>query len=56
MAGVFGMLLLAATLVVASYVQVEVGAGVVGWLVPGVLASSALYMAIRFLRFALRGN
>ncbi len=56
MAGVFGMLLLAATLVAASYIQVEAGAGVVGWLVPGILATCALYMAIRFLRFALRKN
>jgi hypothetical protein len=56
MAGVFGMLLLAATLVAVSYIQVGTGSGVVGWLVPGALAASALYMAIRFLRFALRKN
>jgi len=53
-AGIFGMVLLAATLVAASYIQVGVGTGIVGWLVPGVLAASALYMAVRFLRFALR--
>ena len=53
MAGIFGVLLLVATFVATSYVQVG---RIVGWLVPGALAASALYMAIRFLRFALRKN
>jgi len=53
-AGVLGMLLLAATLVAASYIDVGRGSGVVGWAVPGVLALSALYMAVKLLRFAFR--
>ncbi len=48
------MLLLAATLVAASYIDVGRGSGVVGWAVPGVLALSALYMAVKLLRFAFR--
>jgi hypothetical protein len=54
LSGIFGILLLGATLVAASYIDVGRGSGIVGWLVPGVLAASALYMAVKFLRFAFR--
>ncbi len=56
MSGIFGALLLGATLVAASYIEVGLGSGIVGWLVPEVLAASALYMAVKFLRFAFRKN
>ena len=52
--GILGLVLLAATLVAASYIEIGHGSGVFGWLVPGVLAASALYMAVKFLRFAFR--
>ena len=52
--GILGVLLLVATLVAASYIEIGVGAGYFAWIVPGVLAASALYMAVKFLRFAFR--
>jgi hypothetical protein len=54
LSGILGILLLGATLVAASYLDVGRGSRIVGWLVPGVLAASALYMAVKFLRFAFR--
>ena len=54
MSGIFGALLLGATLVAASYIEIGVAAGYFAWIVPGVLAASALYMAVKFLRFAFR--
>jgi len=54
MSAIFGILLLGATLVAASYIDAGRGSGIVGWLVPGVLVASALYMAVKFLRFAFR--
>jgi hypothetical protein len=54
MSGIFGVLLLAATLVAASYIDIGLAAGYFAWIVPGVLAASALYMAVKFLCFAFR--
>jgi hypothetical protein len=54
--GIFGVLLLVATLVAASYIEIGVAAGYFAWIVPGVLAASALYMAVKFLRFAFRAD
>lgn len=58
---IFGLVLAAAGLVAASYIEVDFKragflSAAVGILVPGVLMLSAFYMAFRFLRFAATGK
>jgi hypothetical protein len=56
----FGLVLVVAGLVAASYIMVDfrVGllSGLAAILIPGVLMLSAFYMAVKFVRFAVTGK